>query len=197
MEIITNYSNDTRNMISGSSYTLPSGLNQNASYKIKLSVFSNAGAFLGDYILEVNKEYYVKNGNLFLDDGTPIDMIATDDEIKILTGNYSNLATDGILEIPGTSVGFIKFDEDIPSYGKHGLQVWNHIHDRDLIAAFNLSMIPQVDRELRKIGRTIAFSRGDDQSIATVAITDEHKAFASDTRTANEYWNIELKNGYL
>ena len=29
MEIITNYSNDTRNMISGSSYTLPPGLNEN------------------------------------------------------------------------------------------------------------------------------------------------------------------------
>ena len=60
MEIITNYSDNTRNMISGSSYTLPPGLNQNASYKIKLSVFSNTGIFLNDYILEANKEYYVK-----------------------------------------------------------------------------------------------------------------------------------------
>jgi len=83
MEIITNYSNDTRNMISGSSYTLPSGLNQNASYKIKLSVFSNAGAFLGDYILEVNKEYYVKNGNLFL---RPNELL---DRENFTEGNYT------------------------------------------------------------------------------------------------------------
>ena len=83
MEIITNYSNDTRNMISGSSYTLPSGLNQNASYKIKLSVFSNAGTFLGDYILEANKEYYVKNGNLFL---RPNELLDTENFIE---GNYT------------------------------------------------------------------------------------------------------------
>ena len=83
MEIITNYSNDTRNMISGSSYTLPPGLNQNDNYKIKLSVFSNVGTFLDDYILEANKEYYVKNGNLFL---RPNELLDTENFIE---GNYT------------------------------------------------------------------------------------------------------------
>ena len=83
MEIITNYSNDTRNMISGSDYILPFDLNQNASYKIKLSVFSNVGAFLDDYILEANKEYYVKNGNLFL---RPNELLDTENFIE---GNYT------------------------------------------------------------------------------------------------------------
>ena len=83
MEIITNYSNDTRNMISGSSYTLDSIDLSDAMYKIKLSVFSNVGAFLDDYILEVNKEYYVKNGNLFL---RPNELL---DRENFTEGNYT------------------------------------------------------------------------------------------------------------
>ena len=82
MEIITNYSNDTRNMISGSSYTLPSDLT-NDMYKIKLSVFSEAGTFLGDYILKVGEEYYVKDGNLFL---RPNELLDTE---NFTEGNYT------------------------------------------------------------------------------------------------------------
>ena len=83
-------------MISGSDYILPPDLNQNASYKIKLSVFSNVGTFLDDYILEANKEYYVKNENLFL---RPNELL---DRENFIEGNYT-LRFDFITRYEGQS----------------------------------------------------------------------------------------------
>jgi len=82
MEIITNYSNDTRNMISGSSYSLDSIDLSDDKYKVKLSVFSAAG-FSDSYILTRNEEYYVKNGNLFL---RPNELL---DREHYVEGNYT------------------------------------------------------------------------------------------------------------
>ena len=83
MEIITNYNNTTRTMIDGASYDLPPDLSENTNYKIKLSLLSAAGTFLNDYILEENKEYYIKDGNLFL---RPNELL---DRENYTEGNYT------------------------------------------------------------------------------------------------------------
>ena len=54
-----------------------------------------------------------------------------------------------------------------------------------------------LENELRKHGRTIAFSKGDDETIATVEITQEHKIKAKNKADAEAYWNQELEDGYL
>ena len=83
MEIITNYNNTTRTMIDGASYNLPSDLSENTNYKIKLSLLSSTGTFLDDFILEENKEYYIKDGNIFL---RPNELL---DRENYTEGNYT------------------------------------------------------------------------------------------------------------
>ena len=68
MEILKNFNDDTFELIADSqSYVLPERLGFGDGYGaiIKLSVFSN-GSFQGDYQLEQNKDFYIKNEQLFL-----------------------------------------------------------------------------------------------------------------------------------
>ena len=46
----------------------------------------------------------------------------------------------------------------------------------------------------KEFGRTLAFPKGDSESIATVEIKKEH---IDNAKNAKVYWNKELKNGYL
>ena len=64
MEILTNYSEDTLQLISdGTSYSLPE---INETHTFKLSVFNQSNSFLGNFTLEQNKDFYIKNNQLFL-----------------------------------------------------------------------------------------------------------------------------------
>ena len=65
MELLTNYNEDTLQLISddASTYSLPN-LDGDINYTFKLSVFSNINIFLGEFILEQNKDFYVKNNQL-------------------------------------------------------------------------------------------------------------------------------------
>ena len=83
-------------MIDGASYNLPSDLSENTNYKIKLSLLSAAGTFLNDFILEENKEYYIKDGNLFL---RPNELL---DRENYTEGNYT-LQFDFITRYEGQS----------------------------------------------------------------------------------------------
>ena len=67
MELLTNYNEDTLQLISDeqSTYSLPN-LDGDINYTFKLSVFSNINIFLGDFVLEQNKDFYVKNNQLYL-----------------------------------------------------------------------------------------------------------------------------------
>ena len=67
MELLTNYNEDTLQLISddASTYSLPN-LDSDINYTFKLSVFSNINIFLGDFVLEQNKDFYVKNNQLYL-----------------------------------------------------------------------------------------------------------------------------------
>ena len=65
MEILTSYSGDTLQLISdGQSYSL-SGFDSSVN-KIKLSVFSTAGAFLRSQDLTQDLDFYISNNQLFL-----------------------------------------------------------------------------------------------------------------------------------
>ena len=58
MEILTNYSEDTLQLISdGTSYSLPE---INETHTFKLSVFNQSNSFLGNFTLEQNKDFYIK-----------------------------------------------------------------------------------------------------------------------------------------
>ena len=73
MELLTNYNEDTLQLISddASTYSLPN-LDGDINYTFKLSVFSNINIFLGEFILEQNKDFYVKNNQLYLNQITPL-----------------------------------------------------------------------------------------------------------------------------
>ena len=66
MEILKNFNDDTFELIDSQSYVLPEILGYGDGYGviIKLSVFSN-GSFQGDYQLEQNKDFYIKNESCF------------------------------------------------------------------------------------------------------------------------------------
>ena len=66
MEILTNYNQDTLQLITDSenSYSL-SGFDSSVN-KIKLSVFSSAGAFLRSQDLTQDLDFYISNNQLFL-----------------------------------------------------------------------------------------------------------------------------------
>jgi len=82
MEILTNYSNDTLKLISdGESYVLPESIG--IDNIIKISVFTNTGTFRGDFLLEQNKDYYIKNNQLFLKPNEVLDREGFSE------GNYS------------------------------------------------------------------------------------------------------------
>ena len=85
MEILKNFNDDTFELIADSqSYVLPEILGYGDGYGaiIKLSVFSN-GSFQGDYQLEQNKDFYIKNEQLFL---KPNEVL---DRNNFSEGNYS------------------------------------------------------------------------------------------------------------
>ena len=85
MEILKNFNDDTFELIADSqSYVLPEALGFGDGYGaiIKLSVFSN-GSFQGDYQLEQNKDFYIKNEQLFL---KPNEVL---DRNNFSEGNYS------------------------------------------------------------------------------------------------------------
>ena len=88
MKILTNYNNNTLELISdGESYTLPESIG--IDNIIKLSVFTSVGSFQGDFLLEQNRDYYIKNNQLFL---KPNDVL---DREGFIEGNY-NLQFDFI-----------------------------------------------------------------------------------------------------
>ena len=65
MEILKNFTDDTFELIaSGENYVLPNQLNNNDV--IRLSVFTEVGSFISQYILEQNKDFYIKNEQIFL-----------------------------------------------------------------------------------------------------------------------------------
>jgi len=76
MKLIGNYSEDIKDLIQGvESYSIPADKPLtldvlgntifNPIYTIKLSVFQN-GSFQEEYVLELNKDFYVKNGEIYL-----------------------------------------------------------------------------------------------------------------------------------
>ena len=66
MEILKNFNDNTFELIADNtkSFELPETLNLNDV--IKLSVLTDGGVYQSDYILEQNKDFYIKNQQVFL-----------------------------------------------------------------------------------------------------------------------------------
>ena len=77
--------------------------------------------------------YTVDNNRIIRDSkGDIVHMLATDDEIKI----GSEMFAFGSLEVPGKSIGFIKFDETSKQNVKHIMQWYNYVQDPKVISQF-------------------------------------------------------------
>ena len=109
-------------------------------------------------IFDGNKEiaYVDQNGDI-IDSETNemIDVLMTPDEAKI----YNNYNLDETITLPGTSVGFIMFDERSPSVVKHPMQWYNHVIDPQINQAFKNSILKKVNR---KIIELYSVSQGDE-----------------------------------
>ena len=109
-------------------------------------------------IFNGNKEiaYVDQNGDI-IDSETNemIDVLMTPDEAKI----YNNYNLDETITLPGTSVGFIMFDERSPSVVKHPMQWYNHVIDPQINQAFKNSILKKVNR---KIIELYSVSQGDE-----------------------------------
>ena len=99
MEILTSYSDDTLQLISdGQSYSL-SGFDSSVN-KIKLSVFSSAGAFLRSQDLTQDLDFYISNNQLFLKPNEYLDREGFGE------GNY-NLQFDFIIRYTESDLFYI------------------------------------------------------------------------------------------
>ena len=82
MEILKNFNDDTFELIADNeTYTLPESLGANDV--IKLTVSSDGGSYQADYLLEQNKDFYIKNEQVFL---KPNEVL---DRNNFSEGNYS------------------------------------------------------------------------------------------------------------
>ena len=82
MEILKNFNDDTFELIADNeTYTLPESLGANDV--IKLTVSSDGGSYQADYLLEQNKDFYIKNEQIFL---KPNEVL---DRNNFSEGNYS------------------------------------------------------------------------------------------------------------
>ena len=75
MEILKNFNDNTFELIADNtkSFELPETLNLNDV--IKLSVLTDGGVYQSDYILEQNKDFYIKNQQVFLKPNEVLDRI--------------------------------------------------------------------------------------------------------------------------
>ena len=74
-------------------------------------------------------------------------MLVTSDEAKIWD------FAENDMELSGTSLGFIKFDEDAIQFVKHGIQWYNHVFDLDVFNAYNEHYIPILHNAIRNLYR--------------------------------------------
>ena len=81
-----------------------------------------------EVLYTVNNERHIVDAN-----GIPVHVLATDDEIKI---GSEDMFIYNTLEVPGKSIGFIKFDESSKQNVKHIMQWYNYVQDPKVISQF-------------------------------------------------------------
>ncbi len=131
-----------------------------------VKVYKNYGQKGEKLIWEVDDKgdiiFYGSNGEI--KDGQYIDMIGTDDEIKIHFDSRGKEVAHGIETLPGKSMGLIKIDGKSPSFAKHGMQWYNFITDLAIINGFKNNIIPDIYRDLRKM---FFLSKGETVDVAS------------------------------
>ena len=115
--------------------------------------------------------YRVSNqGNIYLGEAHPdykedetapnyVGMLATKDEIKIgaetdENGNQSTIFKDtDKLIIPGSAIGFIKYEEGMDKHARHPQQWYGHVVNDNIIKHFEKHYLPKVEESIRKVMR--------------------------------------------
>ena len=85
-----------------------------------------------------------KKRNIRDSEGKIVHVLLTKDEAKI----WDIGAVD--IELPGNSVGFIKYDEAAPQTVKHGIQIYNHVLEGAVFDAFEQHYVPLMSREIKR-----------------------------------------------
>ena len=109
-----------------------------------LEVWVNHGMKSAKLIAKVLDDGSIEDAN-----GNSIDFLMTSDEAKVLDGYMK----DEIFEIAGSSIGFIKFDEYNAQNAKHGVQWYNHVHDKELLSTVKNKMLPVINAGMREVFR--------------------------------------------
>ena len=86
---------------------------------------------------------YIEGGDNY------VDMIGTYNEIKIGTEKEGIFSESDELYVPGSAVGFIKYEESMPAHSKHPQQWYNHIDDPKILKHFSDTYMPIVENKLR------------------------------------------------
>jgi len=88
-----------------------------------------------------------ENRNIYDADGKYVDMVVTKDEAKI--GGLFDV-NDNSLILPGTSIGFTKYDDKDTDGVGHGIQVYNYIHDPAIREVFYNNYYKKMIRGLKQ-----------------------------------------------
>ena len=90
-----------------------------------------------------------ENGEIVDSDNVPIDILATEDEVKIMTDNIKDLMKAGkSFPINGSSIGMIKMPDKRNDSARSSMQLFNYIHDSKVLSAWREEILPIIEKRL-------------------------------------------------
>tara|TARA_Y100000004_G_scaffold124692_1_gene140274 strand:- start:8083 stop:16110 length:8028 start_codon:yes stop_codon:yes gene_type:complete len=127
-----------------------------------------------------------ENGIITDDKNVPIDILMTEDEAKIVTGEFKESMDRGLeFTIPGSSFGMIKMPDKRNDSARSSQQLFNYIHDEGVLKAWKEEMIPALNRRLSKY--VFAITRFDRQGNPQKKIADFFKVLYNNDKNLPDY----------
>mgnify|MGYP003132563123 CR=1 FL=1 len=93
----------------------------------------------GNVLYTIDKKGNIKNAK-----DEAVDMLVTSDEAKIWDVKQNEF------DVPGSSLGFTKYDEDAPNFSKHGIQIYNHVLDQAIFNMFETYYVPRMSKQIKR-----------------------------------------------
>lgn len=127
-----------------------------------------------------------ENGIITDDKNVPIDILMTEDEAKIVTGQFKESMDRGLeFTIPGSSFGMIKMPDKRNDSARSSQQLFNYIHDENVLKAWKEEMLPILNRRLSKY--VFAITRFDRQGSPQKKIADFFKVLYNNDNNLPDY----------
>ena len=127
-----------------------------------------------------------ENGIITDNKNVPIDILMTEDEAKIVTGQFKESMERGIeFTIPGSSFGMIKMPDKRNDSARSSQQLFNYIHDEGVLKAWKEEMLPILNRRLSKY--VFAITRFDKQGSPQKKIADFFKVLYNNDNNLPDY----------